>query len=123
MATSGTTTVLSKTTINDLMAHVDECYENAKAKIGKIETENLTLPTEGKVEVEELLTAVCHLKSSLEHMHLAVDEICAEAGEIVHGNASRRHERIKKRKREYDSKNKGMELQLAPRRGKISEII
>ena len=123
MATSGTTTVFSKTTIKDLMAHVLECYENAKEKIGNIETENLTLPAEDKEKVDEILTVTGHLKTSLEHLKLCVDEIYHEGAEIVYGNASRRQEHNKKRKREYEMKNAGIELQTAPRRGKISEII
>jgi hypothetical protein len=51
------------------------------------------------------------------------DEIFSEGAEIVYGDPSRSREQNKKRKREYEMKNAGMELETAPRRGTISEII
>jgi len=122
MATSSTTTAPPKTTIRDLMLHVLECYENANEKIDNIETENLTLPAEDKKRVNEILTVTGHLKTSVEHLKLCLDEIYFQGAEIVYGDPSRRDENLKKRKREYETKNKGMELQTAPRRGKISGI-
>lgn len=123
MATSGTTTVLSTTTIKDLMAHVLECYDNAKNTIDSIETKDLTLPAEDKQKVDEILTVTGHLRTSVEHLKLCLDEIFSQGAEIVYGDPSRRREHSKKRKREYEVKNEGMELQTAPRRGKIYTII
>jgi hypothetical protein len=40
-----------------------------------------------------------------------LDEIYFQGAEIVYGDPSRRHENLKKRKREYEIKNEGMELQ------------
>lgn len=123
MATSGTTTVPSKTTIKVLMDHVLECYDHAKEKIDNIETENLTLPAEDKPKVDGIVTVTSHFRTSVEHLKLCLDEIFSQGAEIVHGDPSRRCEHKKKRKREYEMKNEGMEVQTAPRRGKIAEII
>jgi len=123
MATSGTTTVSSKTTIKDLMAHVLECYDHAKEKIDNIQTENLTLPAEDKQKVDEILTVTGHLKDSVEHLNICLQEIFSSGAEIVYGDPSRRREQSKKRKREYEVQNAGMEVQTAPRRGKISKVL
>jgi len=120
MASTGT---LSKTTIKDLMEHVLECYGLAKEKIDNIETKDLTLPAEDKQKVDEIVTVTGHLRTSVEHLKLCLDEIFYEGADIVYGDPSRRHEHCKKRKREYEMKNEGMEAQTAPRRGKILEII
>ena len=104
------------------MDHVLECYDNAKEKIDNIETENLTLPAEDRKKVNEILTVTGHLRTSVEHLKFCLDEIYFQGAEIVYGDPSCRYENLKKRKREYETKNKGMELQTAPRRGKISKI-
>lgn len=123
MATTDTTTALSKTTIKDLMDHVLECYEHAKEKIDNIETKNLTLPAEDKQKVDDIVTVTGHLRTSVEHLKLCLDEIFSQGADIVYGDASRRREHSKKREREYEMQNGGMEVQTAPKRGKIFEII
>ena len=123
MATSGTTAALAKITIKVLMDHVLECYDHAKEKIDSIKTKDLTLPAEDREKVDEIVTVTGHLRNSVEHLKLCLDEIFSQGAEIVHGDPGRRREQHKKRKREYEMKNEGMEMETAPRRGKISEII
>ena len=123
MATSGTTAALAKITIKVLMDHVLECYDHAKEKIDSIKTKDLTLPAEDREKVDEIVTVTGHLRNSVEHLKLCLDEIFSQGAEIVYGDPGRRREQHKKRKREYEMKNEGMEMETAPRRGKISEII
>ena len=114
---------MAKTTIKVLMDHVLECYGHAKEKIDNIQTENLTLSAEDKPKVDDILTVTGHLRTSVEHLKLCLDEIFSQGAEIVHADPSRRSQHTKKRQREYEMQNAGMELQTAPRRGKIAEII
>jgi hypothetical protein len=119
MATSGTTTALPKITMKDLMARVLECYHDAKEKIDSIETKDMTLPAEDQEKIDEILTVTGHLRTSVEHLNICLDEIFSQGAQILNGGASRRREQDRKRKREYERKNEVMEMEIAARHGKI----
>ena len=98
------------------MARVLESYHDAKEKIDSIETKDMTLPAEDKEKIDEILTVTHHLRTSVEHLKVCLDEIFSQGAEIVHGDPGRRREQHKKRKREYEMQNEGMELQAAETR-------
>lgn len=119
MATSGTATALPKITMKDLMARVLKCYDDAKENIDTIETKDMTLPAEDKEKIDEILTVTGHLRTSVEHLNICLDEIFSQGAQIMNGGPGRRREQDRKRKREYERKNEVMEMEIAARHWEI----